>query len=216
MSFYRSSVRFSNIFLCWSRRRRTIELVSREIVRNFPQFHSCAFIPFQCRIIVGNSFLDSMCHHLAFCLSLFVLSNTAFCWKRSPPRAFLSSPCCWRSRSTATTTSTSWRPSRRSWCCFTKVSRRRRWVQLPVTERYSVIVVRQKLILREESRLEEVNRSRWLGIIVEVASWLMHRSCWAAFVVLVVQAPAHASVCLALLWMDYEGWLFQKIEEKIS
>lgn len=53
--------------------------------------------------------------------SYSLCSNTAHCWRPSPPRACLSSPSCWRSRSTATTISTSWRPSRRSWCFFTKV-----------------------------------------------------------------------------------------------
>ncbi len=48
-------------------------------------------------------------------------SNTAHCWRPSPPRACLSSRSCWRYRSTATTISTSWRPSRRLWCFFTKV-----------------------------------------------------------------------------------------------
>lgn len=63
--------------------------------------------------------------------SIFLCSNTAFCWKPSPPRVYLSSASCWRSRSTATTTSTSWRPFRRSWCSSTKVSASRQvgvWV----------------------------------------------------------------------------------------
>lgn len=62
---------------------------------------------------------------MQFCCKIscksFFWSNTALCWKPSPPRVCLSSACCWRSRSIATTTSTSWRRFRRSWCSSTKV-----------------------------------------------------------------------------------------------
>lgn len=50
------------------------------------------------------------------------LSNTALFWRPSPLRAFLSSRSCWGFRNTVTTTSTSWTPSRRSFCCCIKVS----------------------------------------------------------------------------------------------
>lgn len=67
-------------------------------------------------------------------------SNTARCWTPSRHKACLNSLCSWRSRSTATTTSTSWRPSRRLWCCSTKVCVVQKWRWFVKSQIFSLLL----------------------------------------------------------------------------